>query len=113
EAGAVFAGAAIFAMAARKVFLERDDIAFFHAPPFPRDIAELFDHADHLMAEDARTWLGREVHAPIAATDTRRLDPHQPRIGRDFGQGEFPHLGPFRVDHHRRAHIHGRHLATT
>src|SRR5690242_3761275 len=88
-------------MAAGEIFLERDDVAFLRAPARPRDVAELLDYTDHLMAENARAGFGREIHAPIADVDASRFDPHQTGIGRDFGHNEFPNLRMIWLGQHR------------
>jgi hypothetical protein len=100
EARAVLAGAAIFAVSAGEIFLQRDVIAFLDAPAIARDVAELLDSTDDLVAQDAGAELAAEIFAPVAAADPRRDHAQQPGIGGDVGQRELAQFGLARARHH-------------
>src|SRR5205807_2516180 len=92
EARAIFAGAAIVAVSTRKVLLERDELALFHAPALARDVAEHLNRSNHLVPENARAGLFPVVHRPIAAADAGCDDAQQSGIRRDLRQRKFAQL---------------------
>jgi hypothetical protein len=89
-------------VAAGEIFLERDVVAFLHAPAVARHVAELFDMADDLVAEDAGAELGAEIFAPVAAADPGRGHAQQARIGRNLRQWKLAQFRLARARHHGR-----------
>src|SRR5437660_8464112 len=59
--------AANVTMTTRKIFFQRHSVAFFYSPPLCGDPADLRDHANILMAENAGLLLFPQVRRPIAA----------------------------------------------
>ncbi len=101
RAGAELARAAIIAMAAWEIFLQRDPIAFLRAPAFGRLRADRLDHADHFVAQDARAGPVGKIHRPVAAAHAGRLDPEQAGVRRDGGKRNRPERGFARADRDR------------
>ena len=94
-AQAKLAAAAIVAVAARQVLLERHQVAFLDAPFQCRHIAQRFHMADGFMAEDQRAAACRQllVVGGVAAADAGDGDAQQPRCGARRGFVERLHFG--------------------
>ena len=92
HAGAELSRAAILAVAAGQVFLERDEVPFLDAPAIPRHRTQALDNANHLVAEDARPRIARKIHRPVAATHAGGQHSQDSRVGTEIGEGQLVEL---------------------
>ncbi len=102
EAGAILAIAAIFAVAAREIFLQRDIVAFFDAPTRLCNRSKLLDISDDLMAKNTGDKFVAGVFAPVAAAYPACDNAQQPGVRTDFRQRKFAQLSMPRRGHHSR-----------
>ena len=86
-AEAEFLLAAIAAMAAGQIFLQRDAVALLQAKPSPGVASQTLDAAHGFMAQHQRALGLRifQIIGPVAAADPGHLDAQQARIRSDVG----------------------------
>ena len=102
-------GVAVLAVEAGDVLLGDDQVPLLHAPALLRLLPDARDHADVLVAHDARLRHLPVVGVDVGAADAHGLHLEQAVVRTDVGQVVLPELEDLRGYERRRHGFLGHH----